>query len=73
MRAGALPDAANSDGARALMLASYPGHTALVRLLLQSGARINATDRSGATALHYARQQGQADVARLLQSTANAP
>ena len=30
------------DGATALMMASYEGHTAIVELLLQHGADVNA-------------------------------
>jgi ankyrin repeat protein len=53
-----------------LMEAAWDGHTEVVRLLLERGARANAVARSGGsmniTALHAATKHGHADVVDLL-------
>ena len=43
-----------AEGATALMLASFQGHTDSVRTLLEHGAGVGDKDRSGRTALMYA-------------------
>ena len=49
------PNVWGSDGCNALLQAAADGQTALVELLIQSGADINAVHReNGATALHTA-------------------
>ena len=47
------------------MFASYYGHTEAVRLLLTSGADVNA-DFEGDTALSWAKQKGHGEIADLL-------
>ena len=50
-----------------LMLAVMKGHNSIVRLLLeQPTLDLNFTDKSRATALHYAAQHGNVEVVRLL-------
>jgi ankyrin repeat protein len=52
-------------GQTALMFASYHGDTEMVKLLIASGADVNA-DCDGDTALGWAKQKGHEDVAKLL-------
>jgi hypothetical protein len=40
-------DARDADGATALMLAAHASHLDVVRALIDAGADVNATDRSG--------------------------
>ena len=55
------------------MLACAGGHGRLVTLLLRKGARIDAQDCQGCTALHLAVRQGHKAVARhLLEAGADA-
>ncbi|VDN98907.1 unnamed protein product [Rodentolepis nana] len=49
-----------------LIFASYHGNTSLVRTLLEMGADINAVDRNGWTALHWAAQQNRVEVTCIL-------
>ncbi len=49
-----------------LHFASFDGHVALVRLLLDAGAQIEAKDNGGATPLYGASQEGHLEAARLL-------
>lgn len=53
----------NKYGESALALAALNGHQEIVRILVEAGARINA---SGWGALHYAVFNGQADIVRYL-------
>jgi ankyrin repeat protein/outer membrane protein assembly factor BamB len=50
----------------ALMKASGHGHTAVVRLLIEARASVNATDADGMTALYKAAEMGRLDAAKLL-------
>ena len=52
-------------GQTALMFASYYGHTSLVRFLLANGADVSA-DFEGDTALRWANQKGNTEIAELL-------
>jgi len=49
-----------------LQFACIKGHLEVVRLLLDSGADMEAADYSGSTPLHYACDEGHPQVARLL-------
>ena len=50
-----------------LIVAANYGHAEIVRLLLeQSGINVNASDKSGSTALHSASQYGHADIVSIL-------
>lgn len=68
--AGANLEARGKQDASALLLALEPGRGAplasLVRLLLASGAKVNAADRNGETALMKAAKQNRLDLTRLL-------
>ncbi|KLI61982.1 ankyrin repeat domain-containing protein, partial [Brachyspira hyodysenteriae] len=44
-------NAVSDDGVTGLMLASHHGHTAIVRLLVNSKADVNVSDKVGYTAL----------------------
>ena len=55
-----------AQGHSALMLAAQAGHLDTARTLLHGGANVNATSRSGLTALSWACGEGMADVASLL-------
>ena len=54
--AGADVNTADEDGQTALMAAAERGHVAKVRLLLAHGAKADAKDKVGRTALRYARR-----------------
>ncbi|CAE7203466.1 Ankrd17 [Symbiodinium microadriaticum] len=60
------PDGLASDGYRALHYASANGHTEVVRLLLEAGAKINKRTDDRVTALCCAANGGHAETARLL-------
>ena len=49
-----------------LHTASLNGRTPIVKLLIDSGALVNITDKIGFTPLHFAAQEGHLDIARLL-------
>ena len=46
----------NSNGYTALMMAAYQGHLDIVRFLLASGADLSIKDRSGLTAMDWAKK-----------------
>ena len=48
--------------------AAHCGHVAVVQLLLEKGADVEAKDQSGWTALHWAARSGHEAVVRLLES-----
>lgn len=51
------------------MLAVSHGRVAMVKLLLSSGADVNAQDREGSTALMCASEHGHTHIVRLLLET----
>lgn len=55
-----------SGGKTSLQVASHQGHTAIVKLLLQAGASVNASDKDGDTCLHYAAFGNQPEVSSFL-------
>jgi len=61
-----LPSQDISQGKTPLHLAAETGHLPILALLLQNGAKVNASDDNGQTALHHAAQQGHAQIAELL-------
>jgi hypothetical protein len=54
------------NGVTALHLAARSGRAEVARLLLQRGAKVEATGRMGLTALHWAVANGSAELAKLL-------
>lgn len=67
LAAGADPNARESNaGQNALMWGISERHAAITDELVKHGADINATSKSGFTALMFAAQQGDADSARIL-------
>jgi ankyrin repeat protein len=54
LSAGADLHARNNDGATILMLEAESGHVAMVKFLLARGAKVDAKDNKGRTALDYA-------------------
>ena len=60
--------AKDKDGKTALMWASCNGHEAVVRLLIEKGADVNAKNNNGWTALMRASDNGNEAVVRLLKS-----
>jgi ankyrin repeat protein len=67
-----LEDGLNADqrmpqtGLTPLMIAAKRGYVDVVQLLLDYGANLDATCEEGRTALHYAQEAGQKEVAELL-------
>lgn len=51
-----------SGGKTSLQVAAHQGHSAIVKLLLQAGASVNASDNDGDTCLHYAAFGNQPEV-----------
>jgi ankyrin repeat protein len=49
-----------------MLRAAEKGHEAVVRLLLEKGADLNAKTRDGKTALHLAAEEGHETVVQLL-------
>ncbi|MDP2307696.1 MAG: ankyrin repeat domain-containing protein [Pseudomonadota bacterium] len=58
--------ATNDDGDGPLHLAAWQGHRAVVTLILERGADLDAPGAGGQTPLHYAVRHGQAKVAKVL-------
>jgi ankyrin repeat protein len=54
------------DGYTALMAAAFTGATPAAQALLKHGARLDATDKQGRTALAHAEQRGHAEIVKLL-------
>jgi ankyrin repeat protein len=67
IRAGADANATDDDGTSALMQAAEFGAAANVRALLAAHAATDLRDAAGRTALGYARQNGEAEIATLLE------
>lgn len=65
LSAGSRVDAKTREGTP-LILAVMMGHQKVARLLIESGADVNASDQHGYTPLHFAASQGQVAVAELL-------
>ena len=59
-------NATNAGGVTALMIAAADGQTALVELLVRSGANVAAQSERGDTALSIARAKGHLAVIKLL-------
>jgi ankyrin repeat protein len=64
----ALANSLDKDRDTPLHVASLKGHTDVVKMLLDRGAKANAKDRWGLTALHVAARGGYQDIAELLLS-----
>jgi ankyrin repeat protein len=56
----------DSNGFTPLILASYFGHTSIVRYLLEQGANVDQRDNNGWTALLYASYYNYYDIALIL-------
>jgi ankyrin repeat protein len=73
---GLLADGASIEGAstrphiRPLWKAAKRGHISVVQLLVESGARLDATDGDGMCALDYAKRFSRVEVIRYLESKA---
>ncbi len=65
LRAGANPNIQSADGSP-LHVAAAAGHAALLRLLVEAGAFVNAADTSGDTALHWAVREERREAVALL-------
>lgn len=55
-----------SGGKTSLQVAAHQGHSAIVKMLLQAGASVNASDNDGDTCLHYAAFGNQPEVNKLI-------
>jgi ankyrin repeat protein len=58
----------DEEGNTPLVMAAIHGHAGVVRLLLERGADVNASDNSEHTALQYAAREGHEEVACILLS-----
>ena len=56
----------DTNGFTPLILASYFGHTSIVRYLLEQGAKVDQRDNNGWTALLYASYYNYYDIALIL-------
>jgi ankyrin repeat protein len=70
LKAGANPNAQNSDGKTPLMYAAGFGAAAVVRALLSGGARAETKDRAGKSAAFFAEKAGHSSIVELLESYA---
>lgn len=61
-----LAEGVSPDEGAAITRAAWSDHEDIVRLLLESGAEVNATDTLDNTALHHAVHWGRTDIVRLL-------
>jgi ankyrin repeat protein len=66
---GADPNRQDLDFFRAITLAAAERHWDIVRLLVEHGADVSASDGSSKTALDYAKEQHDADMARYLEAS----
>jgi len=70
IRAGAdvngLDTRTNPNGRRPLNWAAWQNDTAMIRALLDAGAKINSANRTGFTPLHHAGEAGSKEAATLL-------
>lgn len=67
LKNGALSDARYKQSNKTpLIVAAANGDTAICKLLLSFGANVNAKDKNGWTALHYATRDRQTEVVELL-------
>jgi ankyrin repeat protein len=73
LQAGCDVNAADSNGRTPLMYAALYNRPTAVQLLLKGGADIKAMDKGGMTALELAKQFGNQEITRLLQSAQRSP
>ena len=67
-RSGARPAIDDKEGLTPLMRAAWNGHEDVVRLLVDAGSTLSATDDVGKSALDYAIQGGHREIARVLRA-----
>merc|ERR1719456_1742980 len=60
------PNQADPDGWSPLLLAGRAGHKAVLELLLNAGAKLEAANKGGLTALHLAAQEGREETLEFL-------
>ncbi len=53
-------------GFKPLIIASFYGHTSVVKELLKAGSDVNVTNEAGHTSLYYASREGHRDVVEML-------
>ena len=61
-----LAEGVSPDEGAAITRAAYSNHAEIVRILLEAGANVNATDALDNTALHHAVRWGRTDIACML-------
>ena len=66
LKSKADPDATIGEGETALMTAARSGNPAAVKLLVQSGANVNAKDVSGITPVQWAISYDYKEIVKLL-------